>query len=201
MTVRQDRLLPNRYLRYFLEAVEAEMGAYSLGMLLRSADLERYISKLPKKNTKRVAKASEFAALQAALRTYYGQGARGSLNRIGRDVWYRSVGDTLRGKLFQILLPKFLKPLARGRLALNILAKQMKNPDGQVSVHLLDTEMIFMDTTSDSTVEQNAEDAVCWFTQGMVDAALFWATGMEEDVEEIACRAMGAEACKFRIRV
>jgi predicted hydrocarbon binding protein len=36
-------------------------------------------------------------------------------------------------------------------------------------------------------------------TLGMIRECLFWAVGSEHDIEEIACRALGAKACEFKI--
>jgi hypothetical protein len=42
-TQRLDRLLPNDYLRYFMQAVESETGIYTLRMMLLNAGLDRYL--------------------------------------------------------------------------------------------------------------------------------------------------------------
>jgi predicted hydrocarbon binding protein len=35
----------------------------------------------------------------------------------------------------------------------------------------------------------------------MIQGALIWATGREADVEEVACKATGAPACEFKIKL
>ena len=138
--------------------------------------------------------SAEFFRVLAAIRAYYGSGARGTLIRIGRTVWDRFVGKTLQGWI--------VAPLVRivgARLSLKMLADLMEKPDGDVSVHLLDRELIFVDTSSDATIDQEDDQPVCWYTIGLIQACVSWASGVERSVEEIACRAMGHEACKFRI--
>src|SRR5210317_711640 len=90
---RTDRRLTNRYLRQFLQAIEDEAGAYTLRMVLRNAKLERYINELPPSNTDQVVSALDYASLHKSIRTYFGNGARGSLNRIGRLTWDRILKD------------------------------------------------------------------------------------------------------------
>jgi len=168
--------------------------------MLRNAGLERYIVALPPENDRLEMLASEFAALHNAIRAYFGSGARGFLNRVGRSVWQAFWKDASLWQYLGMFVLRPFPPLQRGRFALNILASQMRRPDGQVSVHLLDKDLIFMDTTSDSTFGQTSPESVCWGTLGMIQAALYQATGKEQDVEEISCRAAGSVACRFRIR-
>ncbi len=194
MTTRINRHLPRSYSRAFLEAVESELGVYSFKMMLRDAGLAQSEDQNSAQRFEMILNADEFAAILAAIRAYYGSGARGMLNRIGRSFWQRSVGNTLKGRLAYPLV-RLMGP----RLALKMLANKMKKPDGDVSVHLLDTELIFMDTSSDATLGQEDDQPVCWYTIGQIQACVSWASGDEKNVEEIACRAMGHEACKFRI--
>jgi predicted hydrocarbon binding protein len=199
MSARPDRLLPNRYLRFFLRAVEEEMGSYSLRMILRKADLERFMEKLPPRNRKCQVRASEFAAMQAAIRSYYGSGARGSFIRIARSVWRQAYAKAARGKIARFAITRFLSQTMSARVALELLARLIKQPDGQVSVHFLAPDIIFVDTSSDSTVGQDAQEPICWYTLGLIQVVLSWAECEQQSVHEISCRAVEGEACKFRI--
>jgi predicted hydrocarbon binding protein len=199
MSHQSDRLLPNRYIRFFLRAVEKEMGGYSLRMILRKADLECFIDQLPPKNRKCRVRASELAAMQAAIRSYYGSGARGSFIRIARTVWRQAYAETVRGRIARFSITRFLSPTMRARVALELLARLIKQPDGQVSVHFLAPDIIFVDTTSDPTVGQDAQEPICWYTLGLIQAVLNWAECDQQSVSEISCRAVEGEACKFRV--
>ena len=198
--VRVDRSMPADFMRRFLGAIALEMGSYSLQLMLLQAGLQRFgdIATLP--DNLPSTRSSEFAALQNSIRVYYGQGARGSLNRIGRSAWHelvRAAGFNHKaGHALMRLLPRS----QRARLTLNELATRMRGTDGNVAVHLLDMDLYFFDHTSDATFGQTASEPICWATLGMVQGALQWATGVEYNVDETSCRAMGAEACQFRIR-
>ncbi len=196
---RPDRLLSNHFMRVFLQAIEDEMGTYSLWMMLRQAGLERYIETLLPFNDETDSRASEYAALQRSMRVYFGQGARGSLNRIGRTAWSWMVKTASLGQKGSLFLARGLPLQARCKRVLDYLASQMRGKDGQVSLHLLDVVLFFVDVSSDATYGQRAEEPICWGTLGMIQGALAWATGEEFDVEEVSCRSMGAEACRFKI--
>ena len=199
MSTRPDRALPNRYIRFFLRSVEEEMGAYSLRMILRKSGLERFMDKLPPMNRRCQVRASEFAAMQAAIRSYYGSGARGSFIRIARSVWRQAYAKTVRGKVARFVITRFFAPTMRARIALELLARLIKQPDGQVSVHFLAPDIIFVDASSDSTFGQDAQEPICWYTLGLILAVLNWAECDQESVNEISCRAVAGDACKFRI--
>ncbi len=199
MTTRPNRLLPNRYLHFFMRAIEKEMGAYSLRMILRKAGLEEYMNEYPPKNRRCRVRTSEFAAMQAAIRSYYGSGARGMFNRIARSVWRDAYAKTVRGRVARFILTRFLAPTMRVRVALELLARLIKQPGGVVSVHFLAPDVIFVDKTSDATFGQVSQEPICWYTLGLIQAALRWVTAKERDVKEITCRAENADACKFRI--
>jgi predicted hydrocarbon binding protein len=88
----------------------------------------------------------------------------------------------------------------RARLALEDLARDMSGAGGRVSVHLLDIDLYLIDRTSDVTFGRKSAEPICWTTVGLIQEALQRGSGMEYDIEETDCRAVGAEACKFRIR-
>jgi predicted hydrocarbon binding protein len=184
-----------------MQAIDEEMGGYSLRMMLRNAGLERYIDELPPDNQQTEVYASEYAILLRSIRDYYGSGSRGSLTRIGRATWRRLIASAPLIRRVEFLLLPLLSLIPRCQRALNYLANCMQEPDGEVSVHLLDTDLIFVDRSSDSTFGQDEGKPICWITLGMIQAALGGITSKDQDVEEITCRAEGEDACKFRVRL
>lgn len=196
---RPNRRISNRYLRHILQAIEEEMGGHSLRRMLRSAGLKRYLGEFPPLNNQTEAFASEISALGQVIRAYYGQGARGSLNRIGHAVWRRIAAEapwSLKVRLFTL---RVLPETNRCMKVLQVIVDEMRYPDGQISLHLADTDIIYVDRSSDFTYGQSSEENICWATGGMIQEALSWAMGLEYDIDEIACRATGAETCQFKI--
>jgi predicted hydrocarbon binding protein len=201
MTIeRPARRLSNRLAHCFFQAVETEMGLYGLHVMLQQAGLQRCVDHLPPVDDRVDVLATEFAAFQQHMRVYLGRGARGALNRIGHAAWLGLVDNAAVGWKFRVRALRWLPRAARARQALELLAAWLRQPDGKVSVHLLDIDLILMDQSSDTTYGQAAEEPICWVTLGMIQGALAWALGEECDVEEFACRALGAEACKFRVK-
>ena len=198
---RADRFLPGHCSRCFLRAAATEAGEYALLMMLQQTGLERFAVDGKWVAPEEGLRASELAGLQASMREYYGRGARGMLNRIGEAAWRSLLEDDSLGDKALRTLRRGLPRSARARQTLEGLARQMRGPDGDVSVHLLDVDLYLIDRTSDSTLGQAADEPICWVTMGMIEAALRQALGSDVDVEEVNCRAMGAEACKFRVRI
>jgi predicted hydrocarbon binding protein len=201
MTLRADRNLPNRYVRQFMLATQAETGDYSLRLMLRNAGLDRFLTELPPDNQQAIVLASEFAALQAAMRQYFGNGARGSLIRIGRIHWQSIQAAAPLIQKVKLTAGRQMPNLQAGKIVLNFLAATLRGIDGDISAHLLDKELIFMDTSSDATIDQSSDLPICWATLGMIHAALAWVTRKEQSVEEISCCSTGAAACRFRIQI
>lgn len=195
----RDRRLINRFMHLFFQAVEEQMGVYSLHMMLRQAGLERYVDRLPPTNRRAEIFSSEYARFQKEIRDYYGKGARGSLNRIGRCVFQRMEQEAFLPDKIRLLWLRLLPAIARRKLILDWLAGQLQMPDGRMSVHSLDLDLVFVVHSSDSTCGQSADEPVCWVMQGMLQEALLWATGEEPDIEEIGCQAAGGDTCTFRI--
>jgi predicted hydrocarbon binding protein len=77
----------------------------------------------------------------------------------------------------------------------------LREAGGAVSVHTLDLDLLLVDHSAAATLNQTSPEPICFVTLGLIQAALFWATGQEADMEEIACKAAGAPACEFKIKL
>lgn len=198
---RPNRRISNRYLRLVMMGIGEEMGSASLQRMLRQAGMNRYIGRMPPVDGRTEAFASELAAMQQVIRSYYGQGARGSLNRIGRAVWRQFVQEAPPLKKLRLFLYRFFPEPTRSMRILGALLAVIRTPDGEITLHQADTDLILVDRASDFTHGQVEDEPMCWVTLGMIQEALSWASGQEPDVEEIACRATGAKACQFMIRL
>jgi predicted hydrocarbon binding protein len=198
---RPNRQITNRYMRHILQAIEEEMGRQSLRMVLRQAGLERYVSSLPPLNDQQVAYASELASLEQAIRTYYGRGSRGSLNRIGSAIWRSLIEEAPLMVKVRLFSMRLRPPRERWQAVLSILAQEMRGQKGRVSVGLQDEEIIFVDGEGDFAFGRHDETHICWITQGMIQEALVWAGLQDTEVEETGCRGRGAPECRFRVRI
>src|SRR5688572_33362285 len=92
--------------------------------------------------------AQTYAALQAALRTYFGRGARGVLLRVGQRLWHHLLNDAALGGKAQAVVIKRLPLRTRRRCTLELLARFIAAQAGDVMSHTLDLDLLFVDPAS-----------------------------------------------------
>jgi predicted hydrocarbon binding protein len=190
-----------RILRRFVESVEVELGGDQFHGVLA-------LSKLPAEWAKpqmfvkmnQTESAKTYAALQSALRTYYGRGARGVLLRVGQRLWNLLLEDSALGGKTQAALIKRLPVTTRRRKSiLELLARLIGTQAGDITVHTLDLDLLLVDRASPGAEGQRNTRPICFVTQGLIRESLSWATKQQFDVEETSCKAMGKDTCEFRI--
>jgi len=191
---------PNRVLQRFVETVAKELGNDQFSAMLSLSSLSAEWSK-PATFTKMnpVESAKAYASLQAAMRTYYGRGARGVLIRVGQHLWDHLLDDAALGGKAQAVVIKRLPLSTRRKPTLELLSKFIGTSSGDITIHTLDLDLLLADHTSPNTDGQSASAPICYVTQGLVRESLFWATGQNYDVQETSCKATGEEACEFTI--
>ena len=195
-----EQKFSNRILRRFAETVAAELGADQFNAMLA-------LSKLPSewKKPETFLKMSSadsvhvYAALQSAMRIYFGRGARGVLLRVGQRLWNHLLEDAALGSKAQAAVVKRLPLAARRKPTLELLAKFLGGQPGDITIHTLDLDLLLVDHASPSTHDQHDAASICFVTRGLIRESLFWAMGKGYDVEEISCRATGANTCEFKI--
>ena len=190
----------SRILRRFVETVAVELGTDQFNAILA-------LSKLPAEWAKPetflrmdpTESAKIYGSLQAALRTYYGRGARGVLLRVGQRLWDLLLEDAALGGKAQAALIKRLPVATRRKSILELLARSIGTQSGDITVHTLDLDLLLVDHVSPAALTQHASTPICFVTRGLIRASLFWATGQGFDVEETSCKAMGQDTCEFKI--
>lgn len=195
-----DKKFPSRVLSRFAETVAKELGSDQFNAMLSLSKLPAEWSK-PETFVKMdpVESAKAYASLQAAMRIYYGRGARGVLMRVGQRLWDHLLDDAALGGKAQAAVVRRLPLSTRRKPTLELLGKFIGTSSGDVTVHTLDLDLLFADHASPNADSQSASAPICYVTQGLIREALHWATGLNYDVEETSCKAMGEEACEFTI--
>lgn len=190
----------SRILRRFAETTALELGADQFNGMLSMANLpaewktpDVFLKLNPYDS------AHVYAALQTAMRTYFGRGARGVLLRVGQRMWHNLLDDAAFGVKAQAAVVKRLPLASRRKPTLELLAKFIGAQAGDVTVHTLDMDLLLVDNASPSTHDQSEPGPICFVTQGLIRESLFWATGKNYDVEEVHCKAHGEHACEFKI--
>ncbi len=195
-------VFPAQVMRQFVEALSSEVGHDTLSAVLSKAGLpEEWAHSAHFSALDSIQTAQAYARLQAALRTYYGRGARGILLRIGAKLWSRLLDDAGLGTKAQSSLIRGLPKAIRRKPALELLAKFLGVKTGDSTVHSLDLDLLFVDHVSAAASNQTDDEPICFVTLGLIRECLFWAVGQEHDIEERACRALGAQQCEFKITI
>lgn len=193
---------PSRIMYRFVETLSNEIGKETYHAVISKSAMSRDWRSPEFFLTLDEGLASHaYAKLQAALRTYYGRGGRGILLRIGSKLWEPILNDAPFSIKAQAALLRSLPKSVRRKPALELLANILGVRRGDITAHTLDLDLLFVDRTSPTTMEQTDDSPVCFVTLGLIRECLFWATGDEHDIEERACRAMGAQQCEFTITI
>ena len=192
----------SRILRRFVETLAVELGTDQFHAMLG-------LSKLPpewaKPQTFHKMDATEsakiYSALQSAMRTYYGRGARGVLLRVGQRLWNLLLEDAALGGKAQAALIKRLPLSTRRKSILELLARLIGGRPDDITVHTLDLDLLLVDHASPAAEGQTAPRPICFVTQGLIRESLFWATGQRLDVDETSCKAVGHDTCEFKVGI
>jgi predicted hydrocarbon binding protein len=197
-----SQIIPIRFFRQFLNVLTGELGNEALVSILEKASLPADLVDPQAVSRYNTATAAEsYACIQRAMRSYYGRGARGTLIRIGRLLWPRLLETASIAEKAQAQLVRTLPPSMRMKPALELLARFMREHPEGVTVHTLDLDLLLVDRAGAVTLEQQEVSPICYVNIGLLQEALFWASGREHDVEERACRAAGAAQCEFKVTV
>lgn len=191
---------PSPILRRFVEALSTEIGHETFSAVLSKAGLPKewaHPAHFLGLDDERISQA--YSTLQSAIRTYYGRGARGILLRIGAKLWQALLNDSSIAIKAQAALLRGLPKSLRRKPALELLARMLSSRDGDITLHSLDLDLLFVDQTSPSALNQSEDAPICFVTFGLIRECLYWADGQVYDIEERACRAMGARQCEFKI--
>ena len=201
-SVAAPSMLSTRLLQFFMDSAAQEVGADKLPTILAEDHLSPSImdgAHLAHLNGAEAAML--YASIQQALRLFYGHGARGILRRIGEGMWERMMAQANLLEKAQLEIVRRLPVPARRRRMLELVADTLREAGGAASIHTLDLDLLLVDHSSAATLNQTSTEPICFVTLGLIQAALFWAAGQEADIEEIACKAAGAPACEFKIKL
>jgi hypothetical protein len=193
---------PARIMRRFVETLSSEIEHDIFSAVLSKAGLpEEWAHPAHFSALDDIQTAHAYSRLQSALRTYYGRGARGILLNIGAKLWTQILDDSGFGLKAQSKFIRGLPKSLRRKPALELLARILSTAPENVTVHTLDLDLLLVDQTSPTTIDQSDDAPICFVTFGLIRECLFWADGQVYDIEERTCCALGARQCEFKITV
>jgi predicted hydrocarbon binding protein len=193
---------PNKMGRILLTSLEEVMGRNGLNALLNLVGLRQFIGHLPPDDSGNEFDFAHISNINKGLAEIYGpRGARGLALRGGRAIFSKG-------------LRQFGALAGVGDLAFKVLPLQTKLKIGVPAVARIFSQ--FSDQTSrveiyeehfDYIIErcsmcwgQHTERMICYIAVGILQEALRWVSGgLEFRIDEVACHAMGADACVFKI--
>jgi len=206
----EEKRIPSLLLNILLTQVEEMMGRRSLIMLLRQAGLAEYIDNVPPMDDTPSITVGQYSRLLANIYDIFGaRGARPIFLRGGR----LGAAEIRRQRPAQFAVAgtalKLLPMNKRMQIVLDRLAEQgedlygtphhLHEEDNAFIVEMPDCPYCAEITRRHLEGNQPVDKPVCHIPASVIAEMMEWATGQKHLVEEVACIALGAPACNFRV--
>ena len=200
--------LVDAYMRWALLAAEEVVGKQGLRVLLRERGLERFIDNYPPELLKISGSITlgDYAQLCAGLLTFFGRAGKSMVIRIGRLTSKYAIEK--QSSVYNVAAKTAAKLMPSGmqvKLVLDSMANgynKLYAENGQeLHFHVEDRgdKWAFISTECPLCAGKAADVPMCWGRIGTLKEGLSWLTGKEFDVEEVQCRALGAQACVWEV--
>ena len=204
-----DLYMVDAYMRWALQASEEVVGEKGMYIVLRQAGLESLINNYPT-NASQISghfTYGDYANLCASLLNFFGRAGKSMTMRIGRlSARYAVEQQSEAFGLTTLMRAARLLPLAAQQKAglmvmQNGLRKMNESVGQQVKLSIEDRgdKFAYIDQTCTICANKQATHCICWVRNGTLIESMRWLTNKEFDIQEVACRAMGAPACVWEI--
>lgn len=196
-------LLVDAYMRWALMAAEEVVGKNGLAVVLRQAGLEQLIGSYPPEQLKVTTglTLAHYAALNAGLLNFFGRAARSMALRIGRNTARYAIDH--QGALFgtaALLASKVLPVGTQIKMGLSAMQagfRRLSQSVGQERHLALEDRgaaWAYLDYECPMSAGKRSDEPMGWIQNGAIQEALHWQIGRDFEVEQVACRSMGAPA-------
>ena len=196
-----ERHIVNALVRQALVAIEEVMGTNGLNAVLNTSGLGRFVGNFPPDDLEPGVQASEYAKLNQAIQDFYGRGAKGFLNRIGKASFQYGIKEqpTLMGLTGAAL--KVMPQKQQITFVLNAVANALKktNPAVQANVEEEGHTIAYVESSCAICENRSSSEPICHLYVGSLNEAVHWATGKEYAITETHCRAKGDAYCRFEV--
>lgn len=198
-----DILLVDAYMRWALLAAEEVVGKNGLAVVLRQSGLEQLIGNYPPEQLKVTTGLTlyHYASLNAGLLNFFGRAARSMALRIGRQSARYAIEH--QGALFgtaALLASKVLPIPTQIKMGLSAMQagfrrlSQAVGQDRHIEIEDRGDSWAYIDYECAMSAGKTADEPIGWIQTGIIQESLHWQTGKDFEVEQVACRAMGAPA-------
>ncbi len=196
---------PNKLVLATLLALKDVMGKNGLNAILNLARLRYLIDHYPPDNLEKEFDFADFTRLQIAIVDMYGEhGGQVFIKRSARAAFGSALSNY--GAMAGVNTPAFrgLDVQTQTRIGLQAMAKIFSEiSDQTASVEQGgETFMYTVRQCAQCWQRMGLSSPICFFGAGMLEGGLKWISGGHEfQVNEIQCKAMGDEVCKYSIRI
>ncbi|NNJ10531.1 4-vinyl reductase [Chloroflexales bacterium ZM16-3] len=198
-----DILLVDAYMRWALMAAEEVVGKNGLAVVLRQSGLEQFVGNYPPEQLKVTTglTLTHYAALNAGLLNFFGRAARSMSLRIGRQSARYAIEH--QGALFgtaALLASKVLPMSTQIKMGLSAMQagfrrlSQTVGQDRHMELEDRGETWAYLDYDDPTSAGKSSDEPIGWVQTGAIQEALRWQIGKDFDVEQVACRSMGAPA-------
>ncbi|NTU79361.1 MAG: 4-vinyl reductase [Chloroflexales bacterium] len=196
-------MLVDAYMRWALLASEEVIGKNGLAVVLRQAKLEQLIGNYPPEQLKVTTglTLAHYAALNAGLLNFFGRAARSMALRIGRNTARYAIDH--QGALFgtaALLASKVLPVSTQIKMGLSAMQagfRRLSQSVGQerhLELEDRGATWAYLDHECPMSAGKSSDEPIGWIQTGAIQEALHWQIGRDFEVEQVACRSMGAPA-------
>jgi predicted hydrocarbon binding protein len=201
-----ELFFPNRLMRITLEALQEVIGAAGMKAIYTLSGLSHLADTLPPDDMERQFAFADFSALFGTLQTMFGpRGAHSLAVRAGRNTF--TEGLRIFGKVDAPGVDPGTGPL--GPKGVFIRLSRLANFLNSVSSTQASASLTTSENTFHFQIEacpacqgRTSSDPLCSFFEGLLsEAAAAFSGGLEYSVQEKQCRAAGAPACLFEIKL
>lgn len=196
-----SRPMSNGLMRQALVAIEEVMGENGLKAVLNTSGLGHYIGNLPPNDMEPALDVKDYAKLVQAIEDFYGRGARGFLERIGKASFEYGVREQAALMGLAGVALKVMPQKQRISFVFNAVANALKKTNEAVQAYVeeVDGKIIYSESSCGICEGRTSSEPICHIYVGSLAEAVRWATGNELAVTETHCKAKGDEYCRFEV--
>lgn len=196
-------LLVDAYMRWALMAAEEVVGKNGLAVVLRQAGLEQLIGNYPPEQLKVTTGLTlyHYASLNAGLLNFFGRAARSMALRIGRtSARYAIEHQSALFGTAALLASKVLPVSTQIKMGLSAMQagfrrlSQAVGQERRLELEDRGNAWAYLDYDCPMSAGKVADEPIGWILTGTIQEALHWQIGKDFEVEQVACRSMGAPA-------
>jgi len=201
-----DMSVPNSLLYVILITLEDLMGKNGLVSILNLSGMSKYKDNYPPNNDEQGSMASDISRLISGVIDLVGKdGAKALLRKAGQQGFKLALEESPELlNLFGLELKKMASDRERIAAVLGAMTfetNSMFEEGHQSIVEVEDGFEVHINNCEWCLTLEGFTYPICFAETGLEEAMIEWATGKRYPVEEIACRAAGAEKCVFHIVV